>query len=156
MISPGSVDAPHYDSMNNRKLSNSLILPFVNLFKYVIFDVAFLTIAFLLSMGNVLSKDPYMGRNYQIPYHYIAYFILGFLLTYKCLTRISNHSHVYRHFIIACAIFLLVFTFIFLQMTYNDQNLSLLIRTFLSAGSGIFFVNLYSLHVYYENKACEN
>ncbi|UJR27364.1 hypothetical protein I4U23_008656 [Adineta vaga] len=134
---------------------NNLLSPFVNFINYIVcFDIILITIAFLLSIGNILSKDPYMGRNYYIPYDCIIYFCLGFLLTYKCLKKIAQHCQIYRHFLIVCIIFLLMFTFFYLQLTYNDQNLNLPIRIILSAGSSIFFVSAYALHVYYENKTC--
>jgi hypothetical protein len=46
-----------------------------------------------------------------------------------------------------------MFTFFFLQLTYNDHHLNLFIRIILSAGSSTFFVSAYSLHFYYENKS---
>lgn len=45
-----------------------------------------------------------------------------------------------------------MFAFFFAQLTYNDHQLNLFLRIILSAGSSIFFVNIYSVHFYYENK----
>jgi len=91
-----------------------------------------------------------MSKNFNLPLHCIIYFLLGFLLSYMCFKRVQEHF--YRHILIVCLIFILMFTFFFLQLTYNDHQLNLFIRIILSAGSSIFFVNIYSLHIYYENK----
>jgi peptidoglycan/LPS O-acetylase OafA/YrhL len=141
------------NSDENHRFSSSIYYPFVNLINYIIcFDILLITIAFILSFGNILSKDPYMSKNYQIPLHCIIYFLLGFLLSYMCFKKVQKHCQFYRHFIIVCSIFLLIFTFFFVQISYNDHHLNLFIRLILSAGTSIFFVTIYSLHVYNENK----
>jgi len=93
-----------------------------------------------------------MSKNYQIPLHCIIYFLLGFLLSYMCFKKVEKNCHFYRHFFIVCSIFVLTFTFLFLQLTYNDHHLNLFIRIILSAGGSTFFVSIYSLHIYYEKK----
>jgi len=142
-----------YNSVKNNRFYNSIYHILVNLINNIIcFDILLITIAFILSFGNLLSKDPYMSKNYQLPLHCIIYFLLGFLLSYMCFKKIHKHRQFYRHFFIVCSIFLLMFTFFFLQLTYNDYHLNLFIRITLSAGSSLLFVSLYSLHIYYENK----
>lgn len=121
--------------------------------KIVHFDILLLTTAFILSFGNVLSKNPYMSDTFRIPLHCVIYFLMSFLLSYMCFKKVQKTCSLSFHLLIVASIFLLMFAFFFLHITYNDDNLNLPIRIFLSAGIGMFLVCVYSLHVYYENKA---
>lgn len=120
------------------------------------FDILVLTMAFILSFSNLLSKDPYMSKTYRVPLHYILYFLLGLLLSYMCFKKVQKYRHFYRDLFIVCLIFILAFSFFFFQLTYHDDILNLYIRLSLSAGTSILFVCIYSLHIYYENKDLVN
>ena len=119
------------------------------------YDVPLTALAFFLSLGNLLSKDPYLSQYARVPWHCLSYFLLGSLLSYMCYKRVQQKQHpsLFWHSLTVALIFLAIFAFFFAHLAYDDSNLDFTHRAALSAGSGIFFVAIYSLHVYHENKA---
>ena len=118
------------------------------------YDVPLTALAFFLSLGNLLSKDPYLSQYARVPWHCLSYFLLGLFLSCMCYKRVQKqHLSLFRHSLTVGLIFLAIFAFFFAHLAYDDSHLDLARRAALSAGSGIFFVAIYSLHVYHENKA---
>ena len=114
------------------------------------YNVPLTALAFFLSLGNLLSKDPYLSQYERVPWHCLSYFLLGLLLSYLCYTRVQQQPSWFWHSLTVALIFLAIFGFCFAHLAYDDSNLDFTRRAALSAGSGIFFVAIYSLHVYHD------